>query len=301
MSWLIIKFWRVYIHNWISWNIYIIILVTLFSCQSSSEVELTDPGRLIAEAYGKKLYESEFQEMMPKFDRKEDSVLIANALVDRWVRKQVILYQGEQEVIDQESINKLVIDYRESLIMHQYEESILRQFSDTLVTDQQIETFVKENPTQFKLKKAIVKFNLAIFPKKMIETEYKQVKKEWDQMEEASTMNVALVKYLDLYAEDFVLDTSWYSIEELQQRLPETIHLSLLKKSHLLEMEDEESYYFLKILEIAEETDDAPLSYIRSFAQKTILQKRRIKWLEKIKNDLYQEAVANHKIIKYEN
>ncbi|GAA5224860.1 hypothetical protein [Membranihabitans marinus] len=282
-------------------SIWLTVLVLFFSCQSNSESDLKEEGDIVAMVYGKKLYTSQLLKMMPGVSNVEDSLLLANALVDRWARKQILLYRGEQDAIDPARLNSLVEDYRESLIMHEVEEKILQQFSDTVVTDQQIESFVKENPSQFKLKKPIVKYNLAIFPKKSIELEYKQVKKEWDEMEDVSTMKVNLIKYLDLYAEDFVLDTLWYSVDDLQRKLPENIQLSLLKKSHLIEMEDDESYYFLKIIEIAEETDDAPLSYIRTFAQKTILQKRRLKWLEKIKDDLYQEAVANNKIIKYEN
>lgn len=278
-----------------------IILLISLSCSDKMVDPDVDKGDVIAEVFGEKLFSEELKDMMPDNAKSDDSTLIANALVDRWTRKQVLLYNGKKDAIDRDEIERLVEDYRESLILHEYEEKLLQQFSDTTVTKEQVQTFFEENPGQFKLKKPIAKFNLAVFPKNSIEDSYNEVKKLWDGMDDAVNMNIDLIKYLDLYAEDFILDTSWYAIDELQTALPENINLSLLKKSHRLELEDQESYYFLKIIEIAEETDDAPLSYIRNFAHKTILQRRKMKWLEKIKEDLYQEAASNNKIIKYEN
>src|SRR5699024_11491355 len=115
------------------------------------------------------------------------------------------------------------------------------------------------------------------------------------------SLDIELVRYLDLYAEDFVLDTLWYGLEDLQAQLPDPVTPSLLKRSHRLELEDDENFYFLKIIDIAEETDEAPLSYIRTFAYKAILQKRKMKWLDQVKEKIYQDALRNNNIVKYEN
>lgn len=244
----------------------------------------------------------ELRQMYPDHLNPEDSISITSALIDRWIKKEVFLFEAERSVMDMDKLNRLVEDYRESLIIHEYEGELLSQFTDTVVTEEQIQQFFNQNPDQFKLKKTIIRYNLAIFPRESLEGSYSKVKKLWDGMEEnQQNLDIELIKYLDLYAEEFILDTSWFGIEELENRLPEPVHTSLLKKSHRMELEDEEHFYFLRILDIAEETDEAPLSYIRTFAQKAILQKRKIQWLDRIKADLYQEALRNNKITKYEN
>lgn len=262
----------------------------------------TEPTEVaVAEVNGQVLSLKELKEMYPDHVNRPDSVLIANALADRWIRKEVFLSEAERSMGDIRQLNALVRDYRESLIIHQYEEQLLKNFKDTLVTDTDIQTFFNQNPDQFKLKKTIVKFNLAVFPRQSLRNEYDKVKKLWDELEDGERIKIELIKYLDLYSEAFILDTVWHDLNELQTMLPEILPRNLLNKSNRLELEDANHFYFLKIIDIAEETDDAPLTYIRNFAQKAILQKRKLEWLEKVKEDLYQEALRQNKIIKYEN
>lgn len=280
---------------------FLIALLSVQACQKSHELHEPKTEVAIAEVNGKVLSIKELKEMYPDHLNRPDSVLIANALADRWIRKEVFLSEAERSMGDIRQLNALVRDYRESLIIHRYEEQLLQRFSDTIVTDDDIQTFFNQNPDQFKLKKTIVKFNLAVFPKFALEDEYDKVKELWDDMEDEEKLKIELVKYLDLYSEAFVLDTVWHELDELQTLLPELLPKNLLNKSYRLELEDENHFYFLKIIDIAEETDDAPLTYIRNFAQKAILQKRKLNWLEKVKEDLYQEALLENKIIKYEN
>lgn len=255
----------------------------------------------IAQVDNKILNLQELEKMYPDHLNSSDSILIANALADRWIRKEVFLSEAERAMVDINRLNELVNDYRESLIIHGYEEQLLNKFNDTIVTDEEIQTFFNENPDQFKLKKAIVKYNLAIFPRKSLEDDYQEVKKLWDKMDSQRIMNIELIKYLDLYSEAFVLDTAWHAMDDLLSMIPESVSEDLLNKSHRLELEDENHFYFLKIIDIAEKTDEAPLTYIRNFANKAILQKRRMQWLESVKADLYQEALRDKRIIKYEN
>ena len=278
----------------------LLLLLVLTACQREA-VNGQANEIIVAEVDGNILNLQELKSMYPDQLNRPDSVLISNALAERWIKKEVFLSEAERSMVDIDQLNALVKDYRESLIIHKYEEQLLNNFRDTVVTDKDIETFFNENPDQFKLKKTIVKFNLAVFPRESLEGEYDKVKKLWDEMDDRENLKIDLVKYLDLYSEAFVLDTVWHELGELQTLLPESVPKKLLNKSHRLELEDEEHFYFLRIIDIAEETDDAPLTYIRNFAQKAILQKRRLKWLERVKTDLYQEALRSNKIKKYEN
>lgn len=282
-------------------GIILMMCMGLWGCKDPSpSAEETDIIR-IAEVNGEVLSLSELQQMFPDRMNPTDSVLIANALADRWIRKEVFLSEAKRSMTDMEQLNNLVEDYRESLIIHGYESQLLDQFKDTVVTNQQIQDFFDENPDQFKLKKNIVQYNIAIFPRENVERYYNDIKKLWDNMEDDKSLDIELVRYLDLYAEDFVLDTLWYGLEDLQAQLPDPVTPSLLKRSHRLELEDDENFYFLKIINIAEETDEAPLSYIRTFAYKAILQKRKMKWLDQVKERIYQDALRNNNIMKYEN
>src|SRR5690606_31039645 len=108
---------------------------------------------VVAEVDGKVLSLKELKSMYPDQLNRPDSVLISNALADRWIRKEVFLSEAERSMVDIEQLNALVKDYRESLIIHKYEDQLLNNFKDTVVTDKDIESFFNDNPDQFELKK----------------------------------------------------------------------------------------------------------------------------------------------------
>ena len=67
----------------------------------------------------------------------EDSTLIINAYVERWVREQLLMQKAEENIPKDLNLNKLVNDYRESLILNNYErlliESLLEDGGDAAV------------------------------------------------------------------------------------------------------------------------------------------------------------------------
>src|SRR5690625_7290859 len=132
----------------------------------------------------------------------------------------------------------------------------MSQFKDTIVTKQQIQDFFNENTDQFKLKKNIVQYNIAIFPRVSVERYYSDIKKLWDKMDDEKSLEIDLIRYLDLYAKDFVLDTLWHGLEDLQAKLPDQVTPALLKKRHRLELVDEENFYYQKIITIAYTSED---------------------------------------------
>ena len=163
----------------------------------------------------------ELRQMYPDHLNPEDSISITSALIDRWIKKEVFLFEAERSVMDMDKLNRLVEDYRESLIIHEYEGELLSQFTDTVVTEEQIQQFFNQNPDQFKLKKTIIRYNLAIFPRESLEGSYSKVKKLWDGMEEnQQNLDIELIKYLDLYAEEFILDTSWFGLYNSSNQSP---------------------------------------------------------------------------------
>src|SRR5690625_6502142 len=49
-------------------------------------------------------------------------------------------------------------------------------------------------------------------------------------LDDEKSLEIDLIRYLDLYAKDFVLDTLWHGLEDLQAKLPDQVTPALLKK-----------------------------------------------------------------------
>src|SRR5690625_1316529 len=100
-------------------------------CEEKSPTQIDSDIIKVAEVNGKVLNLDELHEMFPDRVNQADSSLIANALADRWIRKEVFLSEARRSMTDMDQLNALVEDYRESLIIHGYENQLMRSEEHT--------------------------------------------------------------------------------------------------------------------------------------------------------------------------
>jgi hypothetical protein len=75
-----------------------------------------------------------------------------------------------------------------------------------------------------------------------------------------------------------------------------SININAIRNNRVFQLTNDDYYYFLKILEIKDKKEIAPLAFIQEQASKVILHKRKIALLEKLKEDLYQRASSRDNI-----
>lgn len=121
----------------------LILLLTLVSCQNSGN---GNGDRIVATIYNKNLYQSDLQSIMYEGISSNDSIVRAKAFIDSWIRRQLIIHQAESN-IDKSELNfsKELEEYRNSLIIYKYETMLVEKKLDTVITDAEIEKYVKEN------------------------------------------------------------------------------------------------------------------------------------------------------------
>ena len=94
----------------------------------------------IARAFDKSLYFSEIQGIVPPNSSESDSIQIVNNYINNWIRQTVLLTQAEKNMTpDQLNIDKEIQDYKNSLIIFSYEQELIRQKLDTIITEKMIE------------------------------------------------------------------------------------------------------------------------------------------------------------------
>ena len=88
----------------------IVFLLLLSNCdhfvKNSKEV-------VVAECYGKYLYESDLVGIVPENTSTLDSIQRVNSFIDSWIRRQVLIHQAENN-LDKEALNldKQLEEYR---------------------------------------------------------------------------------------------------------------------------------------------------------------------------------------------
>lgn len=145
----------------------LMLVLALFSCQNSKNGKDDKP---VAAIYDKVLYQSDLQGIMYDGISTNDSLVRTKVFIDNWIRRQLLIHQAENN-LDKSELDcvKEIEDYRNSLIIYKYESMLIAQNLDTVVSDEEIEKYLKDNALIDMNKDAVRSIILNIRKKELIE------------------------------------------------------------------------------------------------------------------------------------
>jgi hypothetical protein len=270
----------------------------LFSGCSSLTNKGGKEDHLLARVYNKSLYLSDMEGMLPDGLSSEDSLLIIKSYVQNWTRESVLLHEAERNLPKAINVDKLVNDYRASLIKNNYENILVNELLDSIISSDELQAFYEKNKEQFQLESPIVR---CLFIKADLNSpDISRAQQLWNngkpkdfaQFADWALQN-AVVQHLD--------ENSWYKVDEIGAFMPSgTITLDKIRKDQEFVLKDDNFIYFFKVLELVSRTEIAPLSYIEEQARKVILHKRKTQLLEEMKEKLYEEANRRNSVKIYQ-
>jgi hypothetical protein len=253
--------------------------------------------KLLAQVYNKNLYRSELEGIVPDGTPPDDSALIVSAYTQRWVREQLLMYEAERNIPKDLNIDKLVRDYRASLVRYNFEEQIIAQKLDSTVNETELKTFYENNKDQFQLESTILKCQLLKIPPQAPQSE---LNKLWYSRSESD--QTKLENFAKQWATFAMLDREkWYKLDEIAAFLPKgTLTSDNVGSRREGTLSDGDFRYYYRVLETVQGKTTAPFDYVREQASKVILHRRKQQLLDKWKEDLYQKELRreNVKILK---
>lgn len=269
-----------------------VFIITLFivSC-AKKPVEKQFP---VAKVYDKYLYLSDIKHIFPEKVTQQDSINIATAYINTWVKTQLILRQATNNLTpEQKDITQQLESYGASLLIFKYEDQMVKQKVDTVVTEKQIEEYYNQNSSNFILEENLVK---ALYLKIPISAPDIEGLKKWyksDKTEDLNKLDSYCYNYAAKY--DFFKD-SWISFTQLQHDLPQKIdnHDEFLKNNSYVEQQDTSFYYFVNIKDKSFKGSLAPLVYVKTKIFDIIMNKRKISYLNDLETNIFNEA-QDHK------
>lgn len=91
----------------------------------------------------------------------EDSAEVAKNYIDNWIKRQLILQVAEKYLTaEQLDIERRVQDYKESLIIYSYENELIQQKLDTVVSQDEIEAYYQQYEENFCSLKTLPNFTM---------------------------------------------------------------------------------------------------------------------------------------------
>ncbi|MBN8702938.1 MAG: hypothetical protein J0M08_07730 [Bacteroidetes bacterium] len=272
------------------------------SCSLENSRKSTNSGKVVAKAYDDFLYESEVLPLVTSASSRKDTVDFINSYADRWVKQQILLRKAEQNLSEEDKdVSAQLEDYRQSLVIYKYENQLVHQKLDTVISAGEIEEYYNQNSQNFELKNNIIKVVYVKVSKKApdltkLKNWYKSdVEKDIKQLED----------YCRKYADNYYLDdNTWLLFADILKEVPiETYNQELfLKNNRFVEVQDSLNLYLLNIKGFKIKNSISPLAFEKENIKNIIINRRKIELIEKMKEDLYKSINVSKEIevTKYE-
>ncbi len=249
---------------------------------------------VVAECYGKYLYESDLVGIVPAGTSIMDSIQSVSTFIDSWIRRQVLIHQAENNLEKEElAFQKQIEEYRNSLVIYTYESQLINQKLDTIVSEDEIADYYEQHKEDFQLRNTMVKAAYVILDEGCPHKETFQ--------KLLSDLDTLLLQNIDVlatyYAVKNYLDVDhWMRLDELTSLIPIEIFNaeSFLKKTKYVCFEINEFTYIVRFVDYLLEESTSPLEMERDNIKSVILAHRKQALLEKMKTSLYNKAKREH-------
>jgi len=259
----------------------------LSSCLNTGGDENDHP---IARVYDKYLYASDLANITPSGVTDLDSLAVVRDYIDKWVKKELLLHKAEINLTEKEKdVEKQIEEYRTSLLIYKYEQNLIKDKLDTVITEEEIKKYFEGNPSNFLLNKNLVKALFVIVPR--------SAKEIWKIRKLYKADNIDNINELESYCYNnkgkYTLYEEWSNFEILRNELPKMYSSSenLLKYRKNIEVSDTNYYYFIKVYDYNLKGEISPLEYVEENIKNIILNKRKIQYVNSLEAEIYNDAL----------
>ncbi|CAM3481277.1 peptidyl-prolyl cis-trans isomerase [Aequorivita lipolytica] len=247
------------------------------------------------------LYEADLQKLVTEETSAEDSTLIINNYINRWATQQLLIDQAKINISADKlnEYNRLVQEYKNDLLTEAYKNVIVGKQLDSAISTQEYEDYYENNKENFKLKDLLVKLRYVQLPVNY--DGLASVRDKLNRYNEKDQMSLQSQDY-QFISSNFN-DSVWVKKEVLLSNLPVIRDNSeqVLKKSNFTQLQDSLGVYLVKIENVLNPTDIAPLSYIQPTLKQIILNKRKLELIKKLETDITKDAIETNNFEIYKN
>lgn len=264
-------------------------------------------SKKIAQVGSATLYADELQGvahpgMMPK-----DSVMRVKEYINAWVKREVMLDEARnQKKVDKNEIKQKVQQFEYDLLRSSLEKQHVVANLDTLIKEAEINAFYQKNKEAFVLKENIIRGVLLKIPLEGIQRDSSSNLKISQLLTNTgANRKKALRDYCVKSAEFYhIEDSTWVGFEMLINNTPfsgvnDKPTLLNQSKFQVSRRQDKKYVYYLKVRDFKLVNQETPYEFAKSHIIELILQKRKVKLIKKLEEDLLKKAQKSKKIKIY--
>ena len=275
----------------------IVILLTFAVCVGCGRFEAKRLQGVAVECNGEFLTVVEMQRLTSGMSP-EDSARVAEQYVRQWAIN--VLMQDAIRKSSNKDIERLVSDYRRSLYQHEWERSLVAQKMPQHVEDSLVQQYYSLYKSHFILKESILRGVLLVVP--LGAPNVDQLQRYMTNPKEEENIEW-IEKYAYQYASGYELFLDeWKSVNQMLPYMPldESNLLKQLKQKHQIVLQDSINNYVLQVIDLYARGEQMPLDYARGEIEKIILSQRQVEFIQSERDLLYENAVQQGKLKRYE-
>ncbi|HAW52300.1 MAG TPA: hypothetical protein DCX54_08245 [Flavobacteriales bacterium] len=263
-----------------------------FSCNL---VENDKREGAIARVHERYLYKEDLGDLLSKLEGDKDSATIVGNYINSWIQQELLLEKAELNLReDQKDFQKLIEDYRRSLIIYAFQKEWIKYNLDTIVGSEEIDSYYENNQANFELKENIVMARYVVAPnnapklkdlEKTIKGEGKNFRQDFHDY---------CLQYATIYQEN---DSTWMPLDEVLAKVPLEIddEENFLRRNKFVFSVDTTNIYMLYIQDFKIKSSTSPLSFEREKIRSIIINQRKQALLSKMKEQMFNMALQKGK------
>lgn len=269
-------------------------LAGITSCRDLPDYLVSD--NTIAKVGRKELKMNEIVEAMPTNVSGDDSVSFVKLYVDRWLVRQLKVEEADELFSGSEAdIERMVEEYRHSLLMRKVDQYYVEQQMSADFTDKDIADYYNTHKADFILDRTLVKGRVLRF-----DASYRQSKKLLEQMREAATSQSAAKTLAEMCEKNgFELAdnrSEWIGFADFLTYLPAAQSQDnehLLDKTGIQQMDAGGMRYYFDFTSVCRKGNVAPLEVVSDNIRRILITQRRSEIIKAHEEQIVSEAMAS--------
>ncbi len=272
-----------------TYPLFISITLLILSC---SNINNDNSNDLIARAGENFLYQND----LPSFSSRQDSLLRYKNFVELWA-KEKLLYDLSLTNLSQSKKNELdllIEKFKIDLYINSYKDLIVNSRIDSIVTNEEIESYYNANIDNFTLNETLLKYRYLKVPSDNI-----NINRIRRYIQRLSNDDRDFLDSLNFqFAELKVNDSVWFAERDVISSIEfinQTNKSNFIRVNRLYEIKDDQYINYFIVKDLLKSGNIPPLSYLYDRIKLNIINQRKIDLIKNINKEILNDALKSSK------
>ncbi len=272
-----------------TYPLFISITLLILSC---SNINNDNSNDLIARAGENFLYQND----LPSFSSRQDSLLRYKNFVELWA-KEKLLYDLSLTNLSQSKKNELdllIEKFKIDLYINSYKDLIVNSRIDSIVTNEEIESYYNANIDNFTLNETLLKYRYLKVPSDNI-----NINRIRRYIQRLSNDDRDFLDSLNFqFAELKVNDSVWFAERDVISSIEfinQTNKSNFMRVNRLYEIKDDQYINYFIVKDLLKSGNIPPLSYLYDRIKLNIINQRKIDLIKNINKEILNDALKSSK------